>query len=133
MIVVTTEQVEGRKIAEVLGMVRGNAVRARGIGYDFMAGIKNITGGAVSEYSSLLSDTREEATGQMIAEGEAVGADAIVATRYNTSSVGQGFSEIFAYGTAVKLKIDPSTLTGDQEDLNGMTWGREESVMLDHD
>ena len=58
----------------------------------------------MSEYSSLLRDTREEATHQMIAEGEAVGADAIVATRYNTSSVGQGFPEIFAYGTAVKLK-----------------------------
>ncbi len=104
MIVVTTEQVEGKDTAEVLGMVRGNAVRARGIGYDFMAGIKNITGGAVSEYSSLLSDTREEATAQLISEAQALGADAIVATRYNTSSVGQGFSEIFAYGTAVKLK-----------------------------
>ena len=104
MIVVTTEQVEGKDTAEVLGMVRGNAVRARGIGYDFMAGIKNITGGAVSEYSSLLSDTREEATAQLISEAQALGADAIVATRYNTSSVGQGFAEIFAYGTAVKLK-----------------------------
>ena len=104
MIVVTTEQVEGREVSEVIGMVRGNAVRARGIGYDFMAGIKNITGGAVSEYSSLLRDTREEATQQMIAEAEGVGADAIIATRYNTSSVGQGFSEIFAYGTAVRLK-----------------------------
>ncbi len=104
MIVVTTENVQGKKVAEVLGMVRGNAVRARGIGYDFLAGIKNITGGAVSEYSSLLRDTREEATAQLISEAQAIGADAIVATRYNTSSVGQGFSEIFAYGTAVKFK-----------------------------
>ncbi len=103
MIVVTTEQVEGKEVAEVLGMVRGNAVRARGIGYDFMAGIKNITGGAVSEYSSLLKDTREEATQQMIAEAQALGGDAVVSTRYNTSSVGQGFAEILAYGTAVKL------------------------------
>ncbi len=103
MIVVTTEQVEGKEIAQVLGMVRGNAVRARGIGYDFLAGIKNITGGAVSEYSSLLKDTREEATQAMIAEAMALEADAIVTTRYNTSSVGQGFSEILAYGTAVKL------------------------------
>ena len=104
MIVVTTENVQGKQVAEVLGMVRGNAVRARGIGYDFLAGIKNITGGAVSEYSSLLRDTREEATAQLISEAQAIGADAIVATRYNTSSVGQGFSEIFAYGTAVKFK-----------------------------
>ena len=103
MIVVTTEQVEGKEIAQVLGMVRGNAVRARGIGYDFLAGIKNITGGAVSEYSSLLKDTREEATQEMIAEAMALEADAILTTRYNTSSVGQGFSEILAYGTAVKL------------------------------
>ena len=104
MIVVTTENVQGKKVAEVLGMVRGNAVRARGIGYDFLAGIKNITGGAVSEYSSLLRDTREEATQEMIAEATGLGADAVVSTRYNTSSVGQGFSEILAYGTAVKLK-----------------------------
>ncbi len=104
MIVVTTERVEGKEVVEVLGMVRGNAVRARGIGYDFMAGIKNITGGAVSEYSSLLRDTREEATQEMIAEAMRFGADAIVSTRYNTSSVGQGFSEILAYGTAVKFK-----------------------------
>ena len=104
MIVVTTGQVEGKEVAEVLGMVRGNAVRARGIGYDFMAGIKNITGGAVSEYSSLLKDTREEATQQMIAEAIALGGDAVVSTRYNTSSVGQGFAEILAYGTAVKLR-----------------------------
>ena len=104
MIVVTTEHVEGKKVAEVLGMVRGNAVRARGIGYDFLAGIKNITGGAVSEYSSLLKDTREEATQQMINEAMGLAADAIVSTRYNTSSVGQGFSEILAYGTAVKFK-----------------------------
>ena len=104
MIVVTTEYVEGEEVAEVVGMVRGNAVRARGIGYDFLAGIKNITGGAVSEYSSLLRDTREEATQEMIAEAMRFGADAIVSTRYNTSSVGQGFSEILAYGTAVKFK-----------------------------
>ena len=104
MIIVTTENVQGKKVAEVLGMVRGNAVRARGIGYDFLAGIKNITGGAVSEYSSLLRDTREEATQEMIAEATGLGADAVVSTRYNTSSVGQGFSEILAYGTAVKLK-----------------------------
>ncbi len=104
MIVVTTENVEGKEVDQVLGMVRGNAVRARGIGYDFMAGIKNITGGAVSEYSSLLRDTREDATQNMIGEAMAMGADAIVSTRYNTSSVGQGFAEILAYGTAVKLK-----------------------------
>lgn len=104
MIVVTTDEVQGHEVAEVLGMVRGNAVRARGIGYDFTAALKNIRGGNVSEYSQLLRDTREEATQVMINAASQLGADAIVATRYTTSSVGQGFSEILAYGTAVKMK-----------------------------
>ena len=104
MIVVTTDEVHGHEIAEVLGMVRGNAVRARGIGYDFIAALKNIRGGNVSEYSQLLRDTREEATQVMINAATRLDADAIVATRYTTSSVGQGFSEILAYGTAVKMK-----------------------------
>ncbi len=104
MFVVTTGKVEGKKIDQVLGLVRGNSVRTRGIGYDILAGLKNITGGAVSEYSQLLQQTREEATQRMIAEAASMGADAVVSTRYNTASVGQGFAEILAYGTAVKLK-----------------------------
>ncbi len=104
MIVVTTEEIVGNEVEAVLGLVCGNAVRARGIGHDFMAGIKNITGGAVSQYSAMLKDTREEATMQMIAEAEALGADAVISTRYNTSAVGTGFAEMLAYGTAVKLK-----------------------------
>ncbi len=104
MIVVTTNEVQGRRIDEVLGLVRGNAVRARGIGYDITAMLKNIKGGSVSEYTRLLKDTREEATQEMIDAAAQLGADAIVTTRYTTSSVGQGFSEILAYGTAVKLK-----------------------------
>ncbi len=103
MIVVSTDAVQGKKIKEVLGMVRGNAVRTRGVGHDIMAGLKNITGGNVGEYANLLRETREQATNQMISEAESMGADAIVCTRYTTSTVGQGFAEILSYGTAVKL------------------------------
>ena len=104
MIVVTTFDVTGYDTSEVLGMVRGNAVRTRGIGYDLLAGIRSIFGGQVRQYEALLQDTREAATNQMIAEAQGLGADAIVGTRFTTSQVGAGFSEILAYGTAVKLK-----------------------------
>lgn len=104
MIVVTTFDVSGYEITEVMGMVRGNAVRTRGIGYDILAGIRSIFGGQVRQYEALLQDTREFATNQMIAEAEAFGASGIVGTRFTTSQVGAGFSEILAYGTAVKLK-----------------------------
>lgn len=103
MIVVTTFEVTGYEVSEVLGMVRGNAVRTRGIGYDLLAGIRSIFGGQVRQYEALLQDTREAATNQMIMEAEGLGADAIVGTRFTTSQVGAGFSEILAYGTAVKL------------------------------
>ena len=86
MIVVTSDDVHGMEIDEVLGLVRGSAVRARGIGYDFTAAIKNLIGGRVSEYTTLLKATREEATNEMMEAADALGADAIVATRYNTSS-----------------------------------------------
>ena len=103
MIVVTTDDVHGMEVKEVLGMVRGSAVRARGIGYDITAAFKNVVGGRVTEYTNLLKETREEATTEMIGAAEELGADAITCTRYTTSSVGQGFAEILAYGTAVKL------------------------------
>ena len=103
MIVVTTLDVAGYESVEVLGLVRGNAVRTRGIGYDILAGIRSIFGGQVRQYEALLQDTREFATNQMIREAEALGADAIVGTRFTTSQVGAGFAEILAYGTAVKL------------------------------
>lgn len=101
---VTTFEVTGFEVSEVLGLVRGNAVRTRGIGYDVLAGIRSIFGGQVRQYESLLQDTREAATNQMIKEAEGFGADAIVGARFTTSQVGAGFSEILAYGTAVKLR-----------------------------
>jgi uncharacterized protein YbjQ (UPF0145 family) len=84
--------------------VRGNAARARGIGYDITAGIRNIFGGAVPEYSNLMTQSRDEATQMMIESAEAAGADAIVAVRYTTSMIATGVSEILAFGTAVRLR-----------------------------
>ena len=104
MILATADTIEGREISETIGIVRGNAARARGIGYDITAGIRNIFGGAVPEYSRLITETRDEATAVMVQSAEAAGADAIVAVRYTTSMIASGVSEILAFGTAVKLR-----------------------------
>ena len=104
MILATADTIEGREIVETIGIVRDNAARARGIGYDITAGIRNIFGGAVPEYSNLMTQSRDEATQMMIESAEAAGADAIVAVRYTTSMIASGVSEILAFGTAVKLR-----------------------------
>jgi uncharacterized protein YbjQ (UPF0145 family) len=104
MIIVTTEYVHGREITESLGMVRGNSTRARFFGRDIVAFFKNFTGGKVSEYTELLSRTRQDALEEMKAEAEKLGANAIVNVRFTTSNITQGVSEILAFGTAVKLK-----------------------------
>ncbi len=104
MITTTTETIPGREIAETLGIARGSTVRARNIGRDFLAGLKNIVGGEIEEYTHLLADSREQALHRMIDDAEDLGADAVVNIRFQTSAVMQGCSEILAYGTAVKLK-----------------------------
>ena len=104
MILATTFTIEGREITETIGLVRGNAARARGIGYDITAGIRNVFGGAVPEYSKLITHARDEATANMIAAAQESGADAIVGVRYTTSMITTGVSEILAFGTAVKLR-----------------------------
>ncbi len=104
MIYVNTEKIEGREIAESLGLVRGSTVRARNIGRDIFAGLKNIVGGEISEYTQLLADSREQALKRMIDDAIILGADAIVNVRFTTSQVMQGAAEMLAYGTAVKLK-----------------------------
>jgi uncharacterized protein YbjQ (UPF0145 family) len=103
MIITTTDFVPGRQVTETLGLVSANAVRARNIGRDFMAGIKNITGGEIAAYRDLLNESRTEALGRLQAEAQALGADAIVAMRMSTAAVMQGTAEILVYGTAVKL------------------------------
>ncbi|MCY4392565.1 MAG: YbjQ family protein [Chloroflexi bacterium] len=104
MLMTTSDSVPGREIAETLGLVTANSVRARNIGRDILAGLKNITGGEIGAYRQLLIESREQALAQIEAEAEAVGADAIVALRLSTAEVMQGAAEILVYGTAVKLR-----------------------------
>lgn len=104
MIIVNTEQIHGREIIETIDIARGSTVRARNIGRDIFAGLKNIVGGEISEYTRLMAEAREQALGRMIADAEELGADAVVNVRFTTSMVMSGCSEILAYGTAVKLK-----------------------------
>ena len=103
MIVVTTEQIEGKKIVETLGLVRGSTIRARHMGHDIMAFLRNIVGGEVKDYTVMLAQAREEALERMIEQAEKMGANAIVGTRFVTSMVMSGAAEMVAYGTAVKI------------------------------
>lgn len=104
MLITSTETIPGKEITELLGVVRGSTVRARNIGRDIIASLKNVVGGEVSEYTQLLADSREEAISRMLKDAENLKADAIVNVRFMTSTVMQGMAEILAYGTAVKLK-----------------------------
>ena len=104
MLIVTTPDIPGKEIAEVLDVVRGSTVRARHVGRDILSGLKNIVGGEIRSYTELMSDAREQALDRMIADAEELGADAVVNVRFMTSQVMTGASEILAYGTAVKLR-----------------------------
>jgi uncharacterized protein YbjQ (UPF0145 family) len=101
MIVVTSEQIAGKRIVRTLGLVRGNTVRARHIGKDILAGFRNIVGGEIHEYGKLMAESREQSIDRMVAEAESLGANAIVAVRFTTSMVAQGAAELLATGTAV--------------------------------
>lgn len=103
MIVTTTETIPGRTASEVLGVVKGNSVRAKHIGKDFLASLKGMVGGEIQEYTDLLIDAREAAFQRMIRQAESLGADAVVNVRFVTSMVAQTMSELLSYGTAVKL------------------------------
>lgn len=104
MIITTTETIPQREIVEILGIARGSTVRAKSIASDFMAGLKNIVGGELNEYTKLQGDSREQALHRMTEDAERLGADAIVKVSITTSTIAQGASEILAYGTAVKLR-----------------------------
>ena len=103
MIVTNIETVPGRNITQHLGLVQGNTVRAKHVGRDIMAGLKNIVGGELKGYTELLTDARQEATRRMIEEAEAKGANAVINVRYSTSSITAGASELYVYGTAVVI------------------------------
>jgi len=104
LIVVTTEQIEGKKVTETLGLVKGSTIRARHVGRDIMAGLRNVVGGEVKDYTVMLAQAREESLGRMIDQAEKMGANAIICTRFVTSMVMSGAAEMVAYGTAVKVE-----------------------------
>ena len=104
MITTTTDFIPNKEIVEVLGIARGSTVRARNIGQDIFAGLKNIVGGEISEYTKLQAQSREQALDRLIKDAENLDADAIINIRFMTSMVMQGASEILAYGTAVKIQ-----------------------------
>ena len=104
LIITTTFEIPGKKVAKVLGIAKGNTVRARNIGRDIGAGLKNIVGGEIKTYTDMIRDSRDEAYNRMVNSAIEMGADAIIGMRFMTSMIMQGASEMLAYGTAVKLK-----------------------------
>ena len=103
MIITTTEKIPNKEITEILGIARGSTVRARNIGRDIFAGLKNIVGGEIEEYTMLQAQSREQALQRMIADATRLGADAVINLRFQSSMIMQGAAEILAYGTAVKI------------------------------
>lgn len=104
MIYTTTQEVPGREIAEVLGVVTGNIVQSKHVGKDILAGFKSIVGGEITSYTEMLTEARQKAISRLVEEALKYDADAVVNLRFTTSSIMNGCSEILAYGTAVKLK-----------------------------
>jgi uncharacterized protein YbjQ (UPF0145 family) len=106
MIVVTTEQVPGKRITESLGLVRGNTIRVRHLGKDIVAAFKHMVGGEIEEYTKLMGESREQALDRMRDEALRLNADAVINVRFTTSALMGGAAELLAYGTAVKLADD---------------------------
>lgn len=104
MILSTTHTVPGREISEIVGLTRGSTVRARNVGRDIVAGLKNLVGGEIEEYTQLQADAREQALQRMIEDARSLEADAVVGIQVSTAMVSRGAAEILIYGTAVKLK-----------------------------
>ena len=103
MILTTSENIPNREITDILGIARGSTVRARNLGKDIFAALKNIVGGEIEEYTRLQADAREQALERMINDAISLNADAVINIRFSTSLIMQGASEILVYGTAVKL------------------------------
>jgi uncharacterized protein YbjQ (UPF0145 family) len=104
MIVTSTEQVPGYRVLKALGLVRGNTIRARHIGRDILAVLRNLVGGEVYEYTKMMAESREQAVDRMVEEARTLGADGVVSVRFVTSMVMMGAAEIMCYGTAVSLQ-----------------------------
>lgn len=104
IIVTTTEQVAGKRIVRTIGLVRGNTIRARSVGRDILAGLKNLVGGEISEYTKMIAECREEALDRMMAQAQANGANAVVGMRFASAEMMEHAAELLAYGTAVVVE-----------------------------
>ncbi len=104
MIVVTTDRIEGKQVVKTLGLVRGSTIRARHVGRDIMASLRNIVGGEITDYTKMLAESREQSLQRMVEQAESMGANAILSTRFVTSMVMSGAAELLAYGTAVVVE-----------------------------
>ena len=104
MLLSNLEVIPGRRIREHLGVVQGSTVRAKHVGRDFLAGLKNVVGGELKAYTELMQEARLQATDRMVEQAQAIGANAILNVRYTTASITAGAAEILAYGTAVMLE-----------------------------
>ena len=104
IIIVTSPNIPGKKIVRTLGLVRGNTIRARHVGKDIMAGLRNIVGGEVTEYAKLLAESREQALDRLTADAEKLGANAVISLQFQTSVILGGAAEMLAYGTAVVVE-----------------------------
>lgn len=104
MIITTGNNIEGREVAEYLGVVRGIVVRSTGIGAGFIGGLKSIVGGNIEEFTAVCEKARQESFNRMVQHANEIGADAIIASRYDATEFSQGTTEVLSYGTAVKLK-----------------------------
>jgi uncharacterized protein YbjQ (UPF0145 family) len=104
MIIVSSDQVPGKQIVRTMGLVKGNTIRARHIGKDIMAGLRNIAGGEIQEYTKMMAESREQALDRMAEEAEKLGANAVVCVRFTTTSMMQGAAELLVYGTAVRIE-----------------------------
>jgi uncharacterized protein YbjQ (UPF0145 family) len=104
MIVTTTENIPGKKIVKIIGLVKGNSIRARHLGRDILAGLRGVVGGEITDYTKAIAETREQAQDRMIESARAQGANAIICMRFTTTSLMQSASEILAFGTAVVVE-----------------------------
>lgn len=104
MIVVTSAEIAGKRVVRTLGLVRGNTIRARHLGRDILALLRNVVGGEITEYTKMLGESREQALDRMVKEARSLGANAVVNTRFMTSMIMQGAAELLVYGTAVIIE-----------------------------
>lgn len=104
MILVNTDSITGKEIIETLGLVKGSTIRAKHVGKDIVAGLRQIVGGELKEYTEMIEEARKIAMDRMVKEAQSLNADAIINIRYSTTAVMQGAAEIMVYGTAVKIK-----------------------------